>query len=239
MQAWYHCENVYPFVPQEILDRAPSVRASLPNKYCDPKISADLFEECLDEHLLCDELGVNIVAIEHHSGINSLYGASPMILGIAARQTKNVRILSLGTLISVRSGPVRIAEEYATAAVISTGRREVRLVKWDGSEMVSGTASPVGFVDRFWEAIDVIKLALTSHDGPVSWEGKHFTHRHINLWPGPYQRPHPQFWAATGDPATSAECGRRGYVNALVLRGPEASKRAFDFYQNARREAGV
>ena len=57
MQAWYHCENVYPFVPQDVLDQAESVRASLPNRYCDPKISADLFEECLDEHLLCDELG--------------------------------------------------------------------------------------------------------------------------------------------------------------------------------------
>jgi alkanesulfonate monooxygenase SsuD/methylene tetrahydromethanopterin reductase-like flavin-dependent oxidoreductase (luciferase family) len=97
----------------------------------------------------------------------------------------------------------------------------------------------VRFVDRFWEAIDVIKLALTSHDGPVSFEGKYYTHRHINLWPGPYQRPHPQFWAATGDPATAAECGRRGYVNALVLRGPEASKRAFDAYREARREAGL
>ena len=51
--------------------------------------------------------------------------------------------------------------------------------------MVSGNANPVGFVDRFWEAIDVIKLALTSHDGPVSWEGKHYTHRHINIWPRP------------------------------------------------------
>ena len=89
--------------------------------------------------------------------------------------------------------------------------------------MVSGNANPVGYVDRFWEAIDVIKLALTSHDGPVSWEGKHYTHRHINIWPGPYQKPHPQFWAATGDPATSAEIGRRGYINALVLRGPEAA----------------
>ena len=239
MQGWYHCENVYPFVAQKVLDEADSVRASLPNHYCDPKIAADLFEECLDEHLLCDELGVNIVSIEHHSGINSLYGASPLIMGIAARQTKNVRILSLGTLISVRPDPVRIAEEYATADVISKGRLEIGFVKSGDSEMVSGNANPVGFVDRFWEAIDVIKLALTSHDGPVSWEGKHFTHRHINIWPGPYQRPHPQFWAATGDPATSAECGRRGYVNALVLRGPEASKRAFDAYRQARAAAGL
>jgi len=239
MQAWYHCENVYPFVPQEVLDRAESVRASLPNRYCDPKIAADLFHECLDEHLLCDDLGVNIVSIEHHSGINSLYGASTMILGIIARQTKNVRILSLGTLVSVRPDPVRIAEEYATADVLSRGRLEIGFVKSGDSEMVSGNANPVGYVDRFWEAMDVIKLALTSHDGPVSYEGKHFTHRHINIWPGPYQRPHPRFWAATGDPETSAELGRRGYINALVLRGPEASKRAFDSYRKARQEAGL
>ena len=239
MQAWYHCENVYPFVPQEVLDRADSVRASLPNKYCDPKIAADLFEECLDEHLLCDDLGVNVVSIEHHSGINSLYGASPMILGILARQTKKVRILSLGTLITIRPDPVRVAEEYATADVISRGRLEIGFVKSGDSEMVSGNANPVGYVDRFWEAIDLIQKTLTSHDGPFSWEGKHYTHRHVNIWPPVYQRPHPPMWAATGDPETSAELGRRGMINALVLRGPEASKRAFDTYREARREAGL
>ena len=220
MQAWYHCENVYPFVPQDILDQAESVRASLPNKYCDPKISADLFEECLDEHLLCDDLGINVVSIEHHSGINSLYGASPMILGILARQTKKVRILSLGTLITVRPDPVRVAEEYATADVISRGRLEIGFVKSGDSEMVSGNANPVGYVERFWEAIDLIQKTLTSHDGPFSWEGKYFTHRHVNIWPPVYQRPHPPMWAATGDPETSAELGRRGMVNALVSARP-------------------
>src|ERR671936_1515580 len=166
MQAWYHCENVYPFVPQEILDRAESVRASLPNKYCDPKISANLFHECLDEHLLCDDLGVNIVSIEHHSGINSLYGASTMILGIMARQTQNVRILSLGTLVSVRPDPVRIAEEYATADVISRGRLEIGFVKSGDSEMASNNANPVNNVERYWEAIDLVTKALTHQEGP-------------------------------------------------------------------------
>ena len=113
MDAWFHNENPYPFVPHEVLDRADSVRASLPNKYCDPKVAADLFEEVLDEFLLCDEEGLNVVAIEHHAGINSLFGANPLILGILARQTRKVRILSLGTLISLRPNPVRVAEEYA------------------------------------------------------------------------------------------------------------------------------
>src|SRR5216683_2046740 len=239
MQAWYHCENTYPFVPQPVLDAAESVRASLPNRYCDPRIAADLFEECLDEHLLCDELGVNIVSIEHHSGINSLYGASPMVLGIAARQTKNVRILSLGTLISIRQDPVRVAEEYATADVISRGRLEIGFVKSGGTEMASGNANPMGIVDRFWEAIDLIKKALSHHEGPFSWEGKHFTHRHVNIWPRPWQHPHPRMWSATGDPETAAEVGRRGMVHVLVLRGPEGTRRAYAAHRKARVEAGL
>ena len=122
MDAWFHCENPYPFVPDGVLDAADSVRASLPNRYCDPQVAARLFEETLDEYLLCDELGLNITSSEHHSGINCLCGASPVVLGIVARQTKNIRLLSMGTLITVRQDPVRAAEEYATADVISRGR---------------------------------------------------------------------------------------------------------------------
>ena len=105
MDVWFHHENPYPFVPQEVLDRADSVRASLPNKYCDPYIAANLFEEALDEFMLCDDQGLNVVAIEHHAGINSLFGANPLILGILARQTRKARILSLGTLVSLRPDP--------------------------------------------------------------------------------------------------------------------------------------
>jgi hypothetical protein len=72
IELWNHCENPYPFVPAEILDAAPAVRASLPNRYCDPHIAARLYDEIFDEYRLCDELGLNIVTNEHHSGINNL-----------------------------------------------------------------------------------------------------------------------------------------------------------------------
>src|SRR5207245_9919345 len=99
---------------------------------------------------------------------------------------------------------------------------------------VSGNPTLCGYADPSWKAIDLTQKPLTSHDGPFSWEGKHFTHRHVNIWPPVYQRPHPPMWAATGDPETSAELGRRGMVNALVLRGPEASKRPCDADPEAR-----
>lgn len=239
MDVWFHNEITYPFVPEDVLDRADSVRASLPNRYCDPRVAADLFEECLDEFMLCDDEGLNVVAIEHHAGINSLLGANPLLLGILARQTRRVRILSLGTLISLRPDPVRVAEEYATADVISRGRLEIGFVKSGGSEMASNNTNPINNVERYWEAIDLVTKALTHQDGPFSWEGKHYTHRHVNIWPRPYQQPHPRMWAATGDPETAAEVGRRGMVNVLVLRGPEGTKRAWAAYRRAREEAGL
>jgi alkanesulfonate monooxygenase SsuD/methylene tetrahydromethanopterin reductase-like flavin-dependent oxidoreductase (luciferase family) len=49
--------------------------------------------------------------------------------------------------------------------------------------------------EREWEAIDLIEKAVTSHDGPFSWEGTFFSHPHVNIWP----QPRPDFWAATSD----------------------------------------
>ena len=239
MDAWWQCEVPYPFIPPDVLTATDSVRASLPNRYCDPKIAADLFEEVIDEFLLCDDLGLHVLAIEHHAGINSLLASNPMLLGILARQTRQVRILTLGTLISLRQDPVRVAEEYATADVISRGRLEIGFVKSGGSEMASANANPINNVERYWEAIDLITKALSHHEGPFSWEGKHYTHRHVNIWPRPWQTPHPRLWSATGDPDTAAEVGRRGMVHVLVLRGPEGTRRAYAAHRRARAEAGL
>ena len=95
----------------------------------------------------------------------------------------------MGTLVTVSQDPVRVAEEYATADVISRGRLEIGFVKSGGTEMASGNANPIGVRERFWEAIDLIGKTLTTHDGPFSWEGKHFTHRHVNIWPRPLSGP--------------------------------------------------
>jgi alkanesulfonate monooxygenase SsuD/methylene tetrahydromethanopterin reductase-like flavin-dependent oxidoreductase (luciferase family) len=150
-----------------------------------------------------------------------------------------VKILSLGTLVTVRPDPVRVAEEYATLDVLSKGRLQVGFVKSGGTEMASGDANPVGLREREWEAIDLIEKALTSHDGPFSWEGRYFTHPHVNIWPRPWQQPRPDFWAATSDLATCAELGRRGMVNTLLFGGYDKTRAAFDAYKRAREEAGL
>jgi alkanesulfonate monooxygenase SsuD/methylene tetrahydromethanopterin reductase-like flavin-dependent oxidoreductase (luciferase family) len=239
MELWNHCENPYPFVPNEVLEAAPSVRASLPNRWCDPLVAARLYDEVFDEYRLCDDLGIHIVTNEHHSGINNLWAASPIITGIVARLTRRVRILSLGTLVTVRPDPVRIAEEYATIDVLSKGRLEIGFVKSGATEMVSGDANPVRIREREWEAIDLIEKALVTQDGPFSWEGKFFIHPHVNIWPRPWQQPRPGFWAATSDFPTCAELGRRGIVNTLLFGGYDRTRQCFAAYRKARAEAGL
>ena len=158
---------------------------------------------------------------------------------VVARITKRAKILSLGTLVTVRQDPVRVAEEYATLDVLSKGRLQIGFVKSGGTEMASGDANPIRLREREWEAIDLIEKALTSHDGPFSWEGEFFTHPHVNIWPRPWQQPRPDFWAATSDLPTCAELGRRGMVNTLLFGGYDKTKLAFDAYKRARAEAGL
>ena len=238
IELWNHCENPYPFVPAEVLDAADSVRASLPNKYCDPQVAARLYDEIWEEYALCDDIGLHIVTNEHHSGINNMWAASPVITGIVANMTKKVRILSLGTLVTVRPDPVRVATEYATIDVISKGRLDIGFVKSGATEMTSGNANPMHIREREWEAIDLIEKSLTSHDGPFSWEGKFFTHPHVNIWPRGYQLPRPEFWAATSDIPTCEQLGRRGYVNTLLFGGYDRTKKAYDAYKAARAAVG-
>src|SRR6266851_5518125 len=214
MELWNHCENPYPFVPAEVLDEAPSVRASLPNKYCDPKIAARLYDEIFDEYRLCDDIGLHIVTNEHHSGINNLWAASPVITGVVARITKNARVLS-------------------------RGRLEIVFVESAATEMVSGDANPMRIREREWEAIDLIEKALVTQDGPFSWEGKFFIHPHVNIWPRPYQEPRPEFWAATSDLPTCAELGRRGIINTLLFGGYDRTRQAFEAYKQARAAAAM
>jgi alkanesulfonate monooxygenase SsuD/methylene tetrahydromethanopterin reductase-like flavin-dependent oxidoreductase (luciferase family) len=123
--------------------------------------------------------------------------------------------------------------------VLSRGRLDIGFVKSGATEMVSGDANPMRIREREWEAIDLIEKALTTHDGPFSWEGKFFIHPHVNIWPRCWQEPRPEFWAATSDLPTCAELGRRGIVNTLLFGGYDRTRQAFDAYKAARATAGL
>ena len=240
MRYWFFTETAYPDLPPA--DTYDSVRVTLPNRLLDPERAASWWDEYLAEGQAADELGLDLMVNEHHSTATCMNAAVPLTAAILARTTKKARILILGNPIANRRDPVRVAEEMAMLDIFSRGRLEVGFVRGVPYEVAAANSNPVGMSERLWEAHDVIKLAWTSHDGPVNWQGKHFEHRQINIWPRPYQQPHPPIWVSTLSQSGARPVGERGYVVATFLTGVENTRSVFDGYRegwSSRRDGEV
>ena len=221
--------------------RKSTTRFASPSRiaHYDPKIGADLYHRFIDEWLIAEELGLDIMVNEHHQTATNLNPAGPIIMGILARETKTARLLILGNPIANRREPVRVAEEMAMVDVYSRGRLEVGFVRGVPYEMSAGNHRPTRMMERFWEAYDLILKAWTSHDGPFNWEGKYFHHRQVNIWPRPYQQPHPPVWITALSPGSAQTVGERGDIVACFLTGFDGSKQVFDAYRARRAELGL
>lgn len=216
-------------------DHGGALRITIPNKRLDPKLAGDLLHRYYDEWQLADELGFNIMVNEHHSTATCMASTVVVTLSILARITKRARLLVLGYPLAHRPDPLRAAEELSTIDVISRGRLEMGFVKGVPSEFSPSNANPVGVEERFWEAHDFIIKAMTSHDGPFNWESENFHYRQVNIWPRPFQQPHPPVWSTTGSKHNAVRLGQKGYTMATLGTG-YATRALYDAYRAAYRE---
>jgi len=214
-----------------------SLRVNLASRNCDPRVMAENYHHRLDEWMLADELGLDIMINEHHATATCCCPVAAVPLAILARQTRRARLLTLGYPIANRLDPVRVAEEFAMIDVISRGRLEIGLVRGVPYEVPLSVRSAVGQMDRFWEAHDLIIKAMTSIDGPFDWQGEHFQYRNVNVWPRVYQQPHPPVWITGRSPQNIREIAERGYVLGTFLSGFQ-TKELFDHYRKACADLG-
>lgn len=230
MIAWHFTEMPYPHIPP--LETLTSTRVTLPNRYCDPKIAADLYNRYLDEHVIADELGFNIMLNEHHQTPTCIDAAAPLPAAILARQTKKARICILGNPVANRGEPVRIAEEMAMIDCISRGRLDCGFVRGVPFEIFGANTNPTMTLERLWEGVDLAVQAWTSHDGPFNYEGRFWHKRAVNIWPQPYQQPHPPIWiTGSSDMENIAKIAQRGYTFATFLQPANKVKAMFDTYR--------
>jgi alkanesulfonate monooxygenase SsuD/methylene tetrahydromethanopterin reductase-like flavin-dependent oxidoreductase (luciferase family) len=234
MRVYHFTEQPYPAAWN---DHDGSLRVNLPNRKCDPAVAADLYHRFYDEWLLADALGFDIMLNEHHQTATCMSSTVVVGLSILARQTKRARLLVLGYPIGHRPDPLRVAEELSTIDVISRGRLEMGFIKGVPYEFPCSNQNPVGVMDKFWEAHDFIIKAMTSHDGPFSWEGQFFHYRNVNIWPRPWQQPHPPIWSAAGSPGNARMLGERGYVMAVLGSGYK-TRLLYDAYREGYMSTG-
>lgn len=210
------------------------LRGDIPNKHGDPLVSSQLLNGYLDLYQLADQVGMNVMVNEHHIASTCMNNSITLTLAVLARITKNARLLGLGSIITNRPDPIRVAEEYSIVDSISGGRLDMGLVKGAGWELYASNANPSGGMDRFWEAHDLILAAMTRQE-PFSWEGEHFEYRCVNLWPRPVQQDHPPVWFTGNSPGSAKLTAPFGYVNAAFLTGP-AARQTFDAYRETYEE---
>src|SRR5258708_7424315 len=214
-----------------------SLRVVLPSRNCDPHVMAENYHHRLDEWMLADELGLDIMINEHHATATCCCPVAAVPLAILARQTKRARLLTLGYPIANRLDPVRVAEELAMIDVISRGRLEMGLVRGVPYEVPPRARRAVGQMDRLGEAHHLIIKAMTSTDGPSDGGGDPSQPRNVTVGPRVPQRPPPPVWITGRSPQNIREIAERGYVLGTFLSGFQ-TKDLFDHYRKACADLG-
>lgn len=234
MNVWQFTEQ--PYHPVWDATRAP-LKNVLPNGHIDPRKAADLYDEYMEQWQLCDEIGINIMVNEHHATATCMSASCTLPLAVLARTTKNVRMMSLGIPIANRTDPIRVAEEIAMIDTYSRGRFEMGFVRGAQYEVFPASGDPVTQTRRFGEAYRLILKALTTHDGPFSWNGEFYKCREVNIWPRCYQDPHPPVWMVAIGAAAGGWIAEQKARVGTFLNG-RASKDLFDAYRRRWLELG-
>jgi len=174
--------------------RNGTVWVHLPNSNFDPVKGHALYNRYLDELEYGEELGFDAIGVnEHHQTAYGLMPSPIVTASALARRTKRVKIAILGSALPLREHPLMIAEEHAMIDVISGGRLISGFVRGIGAEYHTFGVNPTFSHDRFHEAHDLIVRGWTE-PGPFAFQGRHYNVRYVNVWPRPFQKPHPPIW---------------------------------------------
>ena len=212
-----------------------SVWLKLPNSYFDPKIGHELYNRYLDELELAAEVGFDGISVnEHHQNAYGLM-PSPVVMAAAlARNTEKCKIAILGNAFALREHPLTLAEEHAMIDNITGGRLITGMVRGVGCEYFSMGVNPAYSLERPIEAHDLVVRAWTE-TGPFAFEGKHYHFEYVNMWPRPYQDPHPPIWCPSQGSTETIEWAAhpdRKYVYLQAYSAFESVLRYLNMYRS-------
>ena len=153
--------------------------------------------------------GLDCAWIPEHFFTDNGFGPSmPMILTLLIERTQRMRIGS-DIYILPQHHAAQLAQETATLDQLSGGRLSVGVGL--GHRLAEYRAFGIDRRDRRSlreEGLDVLKLAWTTR--PFSYSGRHYQLDGVEVYPEPFQRPHPPLWVAATTAPAAARAGRHG-----------------------------
>jgi alkanesulfonate monooxygenase SsuD/methylene tetrahydromethanopterin reductase-like flavin-dependent oxidoreductase (luciferase family) len=157
---------------------------------------------------LGDALGFDVAWLGeiHFSRTFSILADPLMVLAAAAQRTTRIRLGTAVTLLPLHN-PIKIAEEAATADILSDGRLEFGVGRGVLYQYPGYGIPPEESRERFEEALDFILRAWNNET--FSFGGKHFRARDLSVVPRPVQSPHPPVRIAANSPDSFPFAARR------------------------------
>ena len=239
----FACFHLMPYRPLD-LAAAKAYRSAwvvLPNSFYDPQKGAAEYDSYLDQLVYAEVLGFDVIAVnEHHQTAYGMMPAPNLIASALIQRTEKVKIAILGRALPLVNNPVNIAEEFAMLDVLSKGRIIAGFVRGIGAEYHSTGVNPALSHERFHEAHDLIVKAWTE-PGPFEFEGDHYRFRYVNLWPRPYQSPHPPVWIpsmGSRETIVWASAPERKYPFLVTFSSEAAVVRYLNMYREAAQAHG-
>lgn len=234
----------YRYLPEDFVDKYESSWITVPSHLYDAKKGHQIFNEYISQYEFAIDAGFDAIGFNEHHG--NAYGLdnSPNIIAATlarkVRQTEKTCLVLVGNSIALYNPPIRVAEELAMLDTISGGRVVAGFPT--GTSMDTNYlygVPPAELRPRFYEALDLIKQAWTREE-VFSFNGKFTQLSHVNIWPRPYQKPHPPIWIpGSGSIETWDYCIRNDHPYFhLSYSGLEAGRKFMEEFWEYRQKLG-
>lgn len=191
------------------------------------------WEDCLWLMQQAEAMGFDYLLTQEHFFQPDGYAPSqPVFLSQLATRTKQSRIGSYIYILPLHH-PAMLAQETAVLDHLSGGRLDVMV----GSGHSAAEYRAMGYnprtrPSRMEEGLTVLRKAWTER--PLTFSGRYWELKDIEVRPEPLQQPHPPLWVAATTPAASARAGRHG----LNLAGAAVDPQVYDAYAAGLAEGG-
>jgi probable LLM family oxidoreductase len=205
-----------------------------------PVSHAAAIRQVLDEAVLADELGVDVIALgEHHRPEFSISTPETVLAGIAAR-TSRIKLAS-GVTVLGSDDPVRVFQRFATVDAISHGRAEVILGRGSFTESFPLFGYDLSDYDVLFEEKLELFVKLLD-EKPVTWNG---TTRaaldNADVFPKTESGSLPTWVGVGGSPQSVVRTARYGLPLMLAIIGgsPQRFAAYIDLYRRAAEQLGT
>lgn len=186
-----------------------------------------------------DEVGLDVFGIGEHYRREFADAASPLILSAAARSTKNIKLTSAVSVLSV-ADPVRLFQQFATIDLISNGRAEIVVGRGSSIEGFPLFGFNLNEYDEiFKEKLDLLLQIRAAET--ITWEGKYRASlNEQSVYPRPLQNKMPIWLGVGGTAASFKRAGQLGMPLMVAIIGGEVHRfrPLIDMYREAGIKAG-